>query len=48
MFATDTVYTVTITDTVETVKVFFEAILGRKTLVTVDKERNMGIIKAKE
>jgi hypothetical protein len=26
----------------------FEAILGRKTLVAVDKERNMGIIKAEE
>ena len=48
MFTTDTVYTVTITDTVETVKVFFEAILRRKTLVTVDKERNMGIMKEKE
>jgi len=48
VFTDDTVYTVTITDTVETVKVFFEAVLGRKTLVTVDKERNMGIIKKKE
>jgi len=47
VFTTDTVYTVTITDTVEAVKVF-EAILGRKTLVAVDKERNMGIIKEKE
>ena len=47
MFATDTVYIVIITDTVEVVKAFWSN-LGRKTLVAVDKERNMGIIKAKE
>jgi len=47
VFTADTVYTVTIADTVETVKAF-GAILEHKTLVTVDKERNMGIIKEKE
>jgi hypothetical protein len=47
VFTDDTVYTVTITDTVGTVKGFL-AILGRKPLVAVDKERNMGIIKVEE